>query len=77
LLRNSPRAAARAQGAAITCLAAFVLVAVGAPRMGLFANVLGIGFPIALLIFLRWTRGRGPSAPTIAALLFGLFYVAR
>jgi hypothetical protein len=28
-----------------------------------FATILGIGFPIALLIFLRWTRGRESSVP--------------
>jgi hypothetical protein len=74
LLRNSRRAAVRAQGAAITCLAAFALVAVTAPRMSLLTTVLGIGFPIALLFFLRWTRGQGPSTPTIAAFLIGLSF---
>ncbi|HJP60850.1 MAG TPA: hypothetical protein VJ865_12660 [Gemmatimonadaceae bacterium] len=73
LLRNSRRAHVRAQGAAITCLATFALVAVAAPRMSLFTSVLGIGFPIALLFFLRWTRGRG-SAPTVAAVVFALSF---
>jgi hypothetical protein len=34
--------------------------------MGIFWMLLGIAFPIALLLFLSWTRGRGPSAPTMA-----------
>jgi hypothetical protein len=72
MLRNSRRAAARAQGAAVTCLAVFALVAVAAPRMSLLTNILGIGFPIVLLFFLRWTRGQSSSAPTIAALVFAV-----
>jgi hypothetical protein len=72
LLRNSRRAAVRAQGAAITCIAAFALAGVAAPRMSLLTNILGIGFPIALLFFLRWTRGGSSSAPTIAGLVFAL-----
>ncbi|MFN2637992.1 MAG: hypothetical protein ABR585_13280 [Gemmatimonadaceae bacterium] len=74
LLRNSRRAAVRAQGAAIACLAAFALIAVAAPRLSLLTTILGIGFPIALLFFLRWTRGRGPSAPTIAGLILALSF---
>jgi hypothetical protein len=72
LFRNSPRAPVRAQGAAITCLALYAVVAVAAPRMSLLTNILGIGFPIALLFFLRWTRGRGSSAPTIAAVVLAV-----
>jgi hypothetical protein len=66
MLRRTPGAAAWARGAAITCLAVVVLIRLVQPWMGIFWMLLGIAFPIALLIFLRWTRGRGPSAPTMA-----------
>jgi|SRR3954463_1077695 cation transport ATPase len=66
LLRQSSRAAMRANVGAITCLAAFALITVAAPRMSVLTTILGIGFPIALLFFLRWTRGRGSSASPIA-----------
>jgi hypothetical protein len=65
LFGKSPRAAVRAQVGATICLAAFALITVAAPRMSVLTTILGIGFPIALLGFLRWTRGRqvGASAP--------------
>jgi hypothetical protein len=65
LFGKSPRAALRAQVGAIICLAAFALITVAAPRMSVLTTILGIGFPIALLGFLRWTRGRqfGAGAP--------------
>jgi hypothetical protein len=66
LLRRTPGAAAWARGAAITCLAVFVFIGLVTPRMSIVATLLGIGFPIALLLFLRWTRGRGPSVPMTA-----------
>ena len=66
LLRHAPGAAAWARGAAITCLAVFVFIGLVTPRLSIVATMLGIGFPIALLLFLRWTRGRGPSVPTMA-----------
>ena len=66
LLRRSRGAAALARGAALACLAVFALIALATPMLSVLATVLGIGFPIALLIFLRWTRRRGPSMPTAA-----------
>jgi hypothetical protein len=66
LLRRSPGAVAFAQGAAITCLAVFVVIALVRPMFSIFATMLGIGFPIVLLLFLRVTRGKGNSLPTMA-----------
>ncbi|MEO8623862.1 MAG: hypothetical protein ABI625_22465 [bacterium] len=66
MLRRTPNAAALAQGAAITCLLVFVLTGLVISQMSIFATILGIGFPIALLIFLRFTRGQGTSTPTMA-----------
>jgi hypothetical protein len=45
-------------------LAVFVLIGVAFPRMSIFSMMLGIGFPIALLLFLRF--GRGESARIVA-----------
>lgn len=36
------------------------------------ARHVGFGFPVALLLYLRRSRGRGPSAPAMAALLLAL-----
>lgn len=66
MLRRSPGAAALAQGAAIACLAVFALVRIFSPMFSIFSTMLGIGFPIALLIFLYVIRRRGPSAPMMA-----------
>jgi hypothetical protein len=66
LLRRTPGSAALAQGAAITCLAVFVAIALFRPIFSILATMLGIGFPIALLLFLRFTRRREPSEPTMA-----------
>lgn len=60
LLRGSAKAAELALGAALTCLVVFVLVGLVKPQMSTFATLIGIGFPIALLLFLRVTRGQGP-----------------
>jgi hypothetical protein len=65
LLRRSPGAATRAQGAAIACLAVFAGVALVRPMFSIFASALGIGFPIVLLLFLRVT-GRGTPAREVA-----------
>jgi hypothetical protein len=64
LLRGTPRAAAYAQGAAITCLAVFLGIALMRPMFSGLATLLGIGFPIAMLVFLFSTRGR--STPMTA-----------
>jgi hypothetical protein len=66
LLRRAPGAATLAQGAAIACLTVFVPIALLRPMFSIAATGLGIGFPMALLVFLRWTRRRGPSVPTMA-----------
>jgi hypothetical protein len=64
LASRSARAPALSLAAAITCLAVFVLIGVALPRMSIFSMMLGIGFPIALLLFLRF--GRGQSERMIA-----------
>ncbi len=61
---RSARAPALALGAAITCLTVFVLIGVLLPRMSIFSTILGIGFPIILLLFLRF--GRGQAARMVA-----------
>jgi hypothetical protein len=66
MLRRAPGAVRRAQAAAITCLTIVVLIRLVQPWMSIFATLLGIVFPIALLLFLWWTRRRGPSAPSMA-----------
>jgi hypothetical protein len=66
LLRRTPGSAALAQGAALTCLAVFVVIALVRPMFSIFATMMGIGFPIALLLFLRVTRRQGPSVSTMA-----------
>jgi hypothetical protein len=66
LLRRSSGAAALARGAAVTCMAVFVLITLTQPMLSIFSTIFGIGFPIALLLFLHWTRGREPSVPTTA-----------
>ena len=62
LFRRSPKALAIAEGAAAACAFAFI----AANAMGIAWRVLGIGFPIALIIYLRLGRGRGSSTPTMA-----------
>lgn len=61
IFRRSPHAAAFAQRAAIICLAVF-LVALLRPMFSIFASLIGIGFPIALLLFFC-IKGAG-QAPT-------------
>jgi Ca2+/Na+ antiporter len=60
LASRSPKAQALPLVAAIACLAVFLLI----PRMSIFSKMLGIGFPIALLLFLR--LGRGQPTRTVA-----------
>ena len=66
MLRRAPSAMPWARAAAITCLTVVVLIRLLQPWMSIFATLLGIVFPIALLLFLWWTRRRGPSAPSMA-----------
>ncbi|MEO5816802.1 MAG: hypothetical protein ABIT20_16125 [Gemmatimonadaceae bacterium] len=55
---RSTRAPTLALGAAVTCLAVFVLIGLVLPRMSILSMMLGIGFPIVLLLFLRFGRGQ-------------------
>ena len=66
MLRRAPGAVPWARAAAITCLTVVVLIRLLQPWMSIFATLLGIVFPIALLLFLWWTRRRRPSAPSTA-----------
>jgi hypothetical protein len=66
MLRGSKGAVSLAQGSAIACIAVFALVAALRPIFSILSTMLGIGFPIALLLYLRVTQGRGPSAPIAA-----------
>lgn len=60
MLRRAPRAAVLARRAALACLTMILFV----PRMGVFAILLSVGFPIVLLVYLHRTRGR--STPMAA-----------
>ena len=66
LLRRSPNANSLAEGAAITSLLVFAFLGAFVPLLSVFALVLGIGFPIALLAFVRWNRQRDGVAPVTA-----------
>jgi hypothetical protein len=66
MLRRAPSARSWARTAAITCVVVVVLIRFMYAWMSIFSSLLGIVFPIALLLFLWWTRGRGPAAPAIA-----------
>jgi hypothetical protein len=57
LLLGSRRAVPIARAAAVTCILVFILISYVIPMMGYFAQILGIGFPIALLVYLRHRRG--------------------
>ena len=69
LLRRSPGAVPLARGAAITCIVVTVMLGWVIPMMGYFALLIGIGYPVVLLSWLR--RGRrdwdgGEGDPTLA-----------
>ena len=59
MLRRGTHAFPRVLGMSAACLAAFALIALVAPVMSGAAMILGIGFPIVLLAWLFWRRGRG------------------
>jgi hypothetical protein len=63
LLRRSPGAVGLARGAALTMLPVTVLIGFVLPMMGGLAILLGIGFPLALLLFLR-RRGEDGTPAT-------------
>lgn len=65
MLRRSPKVFTWTLVAALYCLATFGLVLAIQPIFSIFASMLGIGFPIILLVFL-FLRGRGSSQPTVA-----------
>lgn len=64
LLRRTRAAVAWARGAAVSCLALFATMHMAQPRLSIFATMLGIVFPVALLIYLHWRHGR--STPLTA-----------
>jgi hypothetical protein len=65
LLRGTGGAPALARGAAAACLAVFVFMEVAARIMSVLAMLLGIGFPVAMLIFLFLKRGPGISTAAV------------
>lgn len=64
LLRRGPAATRLARGAALGCLALVVTLQFTWPFMSIFARLLGVGIPLALLLSAR--RGPGASAPAVA-----------
>jgi hypothetical protein len=66
LLRRSPGAVPLARAAAVTCIVVFFLISYVVPMMGYFAQILGMGFPVILLLYLRRGRGRVDGAPSMA-----------
>jgi hypothetical protein len=76
MLRRSPSAVPWARMAAIACLVVVVLIRLVQGWMSIFSQLVGIVFPIALLLFLWWKGGRsGRSARTMACvplLILGL-----
>jgi uncharacterized membrane protein (UPF0136 family) len=65
LVRRSAHALTRAQVAAAACLAAFVLILLISPRLSIFANILGIGFPLLLVAYVQVQRSRGRPTPSM------------
>jgi len=65
MIRRGARAASQALGMAAACLVAFVLIGFVAPVMSGLAMLLGLGFPVVLVLFLFWRRGRAPRVPGV------------
>jgi hypothetical protein len=63
LLRRAPSATMLARHAAVACLALMLLMRFMGPWMSIFGLILGIIFPIALLIFSMTGHDRGSAAP--------------
>lgn len=61
LLRRAQRAIALARLAGLAGVGAFVLIAIARPMLSGLAMLLGIGFPVALLVFLLVRREDGLS----------------
>jgi hypothetical protein len=57
MLCRSRRAVPIARAAAVTCILVFILISYVIPMMGYFAQLIGIGYPIMLLVYLRHRRG--------------------
>ena len=66
LLRGTSGATTLARAAAYACLAVFGLVAIVSPLFSILATLLGVGFPIALILFFVISGRRGGSSPTMA-----------
>ncbi len=66
MLRRGAGATAQALGLAAACLVAFALIGLVAPVMSGLAMLLGLGFPIVMLAFVVWRRGRVPRMPGVA-----------
>jgi len=66
MLRGRGRAMSHALVLGAACLAAFVLVALIAPVLSGLGMLLGVGFPVVLVAFLLWRRGREPRVPGLA-----------
>jgi hypothetical protein len=64
--RDGGRGTSRALALGATCLVAYALIAIIAPVMSGLGMLLGICFPIVLLAFLFWRRGRAPRVPGVA-----------
>jgi hypothetical protein len=66
LLRRSPGAVPFARGAAVTSILVTLLISYVIPMMGYFAQILGIGLPVILLLYLRRRGGGVDGAPSMA-----------
>ena len=62
LWRGAPGARRVARGAAVACRALMVALQVRFPFMSIFARLLGVGLPLALLLTLRGRPGRSARA---------------
>ena len=62
LLRPIPHAVTLARRGVAACLVLFVTVALAHSRMSVALTIIGIGFPIALLLFLHFRSGREQEA---------------
>ncbi|GJG85891.1 hypothetical protein tb265_10720 [Gemmatimonadetes bacterium T265] len=69
LFRGGPGATRLSRGAALACLMLVVGLQLFMPFMSVFARLLGVGLPVALLLVTRpprGTAGRDPSVPAVA-----------
>jgi hypothetical protein len=62
LLRRGRAATPLARIAAVGCLGSFAFVELARPMFSMLAMLAGIGFPVALLVWLFVSRGRGTAA---------------